>query len=34
MTNKQISGIMSDFLKAIELKDEDKALSFFADDGD
>ena len=34
MTDEQISVVMHDFLKAIEAKDEDKALSFFADDGD
>ena len=34
MADEKIPGIIRDFLKALEAKDGDKVLSFFAEDGD
>lgn len=34
MADEKIPGIMRDFLKALEAKDVDKVLSFYAEDGD
>ena len=34
MADENIPSIIRDFLKAIEAKDVDKAISFFAEDGD